>query len=410
TLRPLHEDDEGDHGDGHHQDQDDEPGRERALAAKFEGADDRGRQLRHDACKDDQRDAVADATRGDLLPQPHQKHRAAGERDHGPDAEEPARIGDHAAGALEAHGNAVRLKAREHHREVARVLVHDLAALLALFLELFERGRDRRHQLDDDRRRDVRHDVQRKDRHAVDATAGEHVEHAEDAAGLRAEDLVPGRRIDTGQRDIGAEAVDQQRAEREPDALFELFGLGEGREVEIGGELFCCRDHGLELPFRPPRNVPLGAPTDLYRHQAGCSPASRLGARTVTEPPAFSTAATADLDAPHTVNATLALISPVPSNRTPSLARLSTPAFTKASASTGAPESSLPASIAACTRCRLISFSLSANAPFLKPRLGSRRWSGIWPPSKPLMRTPERAVWPLPPRPPVLPVPEPMPR
>src|SRR5471032_2194417 len=46
----------------------------------------------------------------------------------------------------------------------------------------------------------------------------------------------------------------------------------------------------------------------------------------------------------------------------------------------------------------------------LKPRLGRRRWIGIWPPSKPLMRTPERAVWPLPPRPAVLPLPEPMPR
>src|SRR5271163_1721387 len=46
----------------------------------------------------------------------------------------------------------------------------------------------------------------------------------------------------------------------------------------------------------------------------------------------------------------------------------------------------------------------------VKPRLGSRRCSGIWPPSKPLMRTPERAVWPLPPRPACLPLPEPMPR
>src|SRR3954463_13926745 len=46
----------------------------------------------------------------------------------------------------------------------------------------------------------------------------------------------------------------------------------------------------------------------------------------------------------------------------------------------------------------------------LKPRFGRRRCSGIWPPSKPLMRTPERAVWPLPPRPAVLPLPEPMPR
>src|SRR5206468_11996788 len=33
-----------------------------------------------------------------------------------------------------------------------------------------------------------------------------------------------------------------------------------------------------------------------------------------------------------------------------------------------------------------------------------------WPPSKPLMRTPVRAFWPLTPRPEVLPRPEPMPR
>src|SRR3954452_19668640 len=46
----------------------------------------------------------------------------------------------------------------------------------------------------------------------------------------------------------------------------------------------------------------------------------------------------------------------------------------------------------------------------VKPRFGRRRCSGICPPSKPLMRTPERAVWPLPPRPEVLPLPEPMPR
>ena len=192
ALRPLHEHDEGDHRDCHHQDQDDQPGRERALATEFEGTDDRGGQFRHDAREDDQRDAVADAARGDLLAQPHQKHGAAGERDHGPDAEEPAWIADHAARTFEADRDAVRLKAREQYREVARILVHDLAALLALLLELLERGRDRGHQLDNDRRRNVRHDVQRKDRHAVDATAGEHVEHAEDAAGLRAEDLLPG--------------------------------------------------------------------------------------------------------------------------------------------------------------------------------------------------------------------------
>src|SRR3954462_12537654 len=60
-------------------------------------------------------------------------------------------------------------------------------------------------------------------------------------------------------------------------------------------------------------------------------------------------------------------------------------------------------------RSRLISAN-STRKMFVKPRLGRRRCSGICPPSKPLMRTPERAVWPLPPRPEVLPLPEPMPR
>src|SRR6202171_664158 len=60
-------------------------------------------------------------------------------------------------------------------------------------------------------------------------------------------------------------------------------------------------------------------------------------------------------------------------------------------------------------RSRLISAN-SSRKMLVKPRFGSRRWIGIWPPSKPLMRRPERAVWPLPPRPAVLPLPEPMPR
>ena len=43
----------------------------------------------------------------------------------------------------------------------------------------------------------------------------------------RLEGLGKGFRIDAGQRDVGAEAVDEQRAQREPDALLELLGLGE---------------------------------------------------------------------------------------------------------------------------------------------------------------------------------------
>ena len=101
-------------------------------------------------------------------------------------------IGDDAAGAFKADRYAVGLERGQYHGEIPGVLVHDLAARLAFLLERFERRRDRRHQLNDDRGRDVGHDVERENRHPVDATAGEHVEHAEDAAGLGVEDLFPG--------------------------------------------------------------------------------------------------------------------------------------------------------------------------------------------------------------------------
>src|SRR5689334_16622284 len=107
--------------------------------------------------------------------------------------------------------------------------------------------------------------------------------------------------------------------------------------------------------------------------------------------------------------ASLALSSPRPSSRRPSLARRITPAFTSDSTVTVSLASTSLASTASWSRSRLISAN-STRKMLLKPRFGRRRCNGIWPPSKPLMRTPERAVWPLPPRPDCLPLPEPMPR
>src|SRR5271165_743306 len=53
----------------------------------------------------------------------------------------------------------------------------------------------------------------------------------------------------------------------------------------------------------------------------------------------------------------------------------------------------------------------SLRKMLVNPRLGMRRCSGIWPPSKPrIMRDPLRERWPLCPRVDVLPIPEPMPR
>ena len=190
ALRPLDEHDDGDDDDRQHADAEDQRRRQRALRG-------RARACRRcadgmfgdDAGEDDQRDAVADAARGDLLAEPHQEHRAAGQRDHRREAEEPARIDDDVGRALQADGDAVGLEHGEHHRQVARVLVDDLAALLAFLLQLLERRDDRRHELHDDRGGDVGHDAEREDRHALDGAAGEHVEHAQDAGGLLLEGL-----------------------------------------------------------------------------------------------------------------------------------------------------------------------------------------------------------------------------
>ena len=197
------------------------------------------RQTGDDAGEDDERDAVADAALRDLLAEPHQEQRAADQRDDRGNAEEPARIDDHGAGgalrAFEADGDAVGLEGGEHHRQVARVLVDLLAALLAFLFQGFELRRHRAHQLHDDRCRDVGHDVEREDRHALDGTAREHVEHAEDAGRIGVERLREGRRVDAGQRDERPEAIDDERAQREIDAALQVVGFGEGAKVQIGG-------------------------------------------------------------------------------------------------------------------------------------------------------------------------------
>ena len=57
------------------------------------------------------------------------------------------------------------------------------------------------------------------------------------------ERLREGRRIDAGDRNVGAEPVDDQRDQREPDALVQFLGLREGAEIQVGGELFGGRCH-----------------------------------------------------------------------------------------------------------------------------------------------------------------------
>src|SRR5882757_5484198 len=211
--------------------------------------------------------------------------------------------------------------------------------------------------------------------------------------------------IDAGHRDVGADAEDHERGHGEPQALLELGCLTDRAPVQVGCKLLGSGCHGTSRVTTTTQRRP-NAPRDAVGLQAAS--ATGLGGSS-TLPPAFSTAAIADAEAPATFTSILVLISPLPRRRTPSDAFLNRPAACMAAASIVWPASSFLSSIAFCSEPRLTICQVFWCGG-RKPRLGRRRCNGIWPPSKPLMETPVRDFWPFTPRPAVLPLPEPMPR
>ena len=110
-------------------------------------------------------------------------------------------IGDNAGLPLQADGDAISLERGQHNGEETGRLVDDLAPGLALFLQRFERGKNARQKLNDDRGGDIGHDVQGEDRHALHSAAREHVEELQDALavaveeGAKASGSIPGSGI-----------------------------------------------------------------------------------------------------------------------------------------------------------------------------------------------------------------------
>ena len=112
----------------------------------------------------------------------------------------------------------------------------------------------------------------------------------------------------------------------------------------------------------------------------------------------------ADAENAEAITVSLRSSSPLPRILMPSRVFLMMPASAMAWASTTAPSSKRLS-----TSTLIETYSLAKM--LLKPRFGIRRAKGIWPPSKPIRTLPpERAFWPLWPRPAVLPLPVPAPR
>src|ERR1700680_753337 len=123
-------------------------------------------------------------------------------------------------------------------------------------------------------------------------------------------------------------------------------------------------------------------------------------------PPALVIFSSADLENLCACTVSAILSSPSPRIFTGCLA-LITPALRSTSGVMGA---ECRSSLNAASRSRLTILN-SLRKMLVKPRLGMRRCSGIWPPSKPrIRRIPVRERCPLCPRVEVLPMPDPIPR
>ena len=132
-----------------------------------------------------------------------------------------------------------RLRGREDDREVARVLRDLRVARLALPLQLAEPRDDDGHQLEDDRRRDVRHDPEREQGELRERASREEVEQAEDRAAAAREVVLDRLRVDARRGDPRAEPVDGEHRGREEHALAELRnppGVREPREHLVSAQ------------------------------------------------------------------------------------------------------------------------------------------------------------------------------
>src|ERR1017187_7166813 len=83
---------------------------------------------------------------------------------------------------LQGAGDGGALNDAEHDGQIARVLRNLTPAKFALFLQAFEVWKYHGHQLQDDRRGDVRHDAERENGKPAKIAATEQIEDAEHRA------------------------------------------------------------------------------------------------------------------------------------------------------------------------------------------------------------------------------------
>src|SRR5690606_10980173 len=254
----------------------------------------------------------------------------------------------------------------QHHSAVAGVLGDLATSRVPFLLELLQGGGHRSQQLHDDGRRNVGHDPQGKNTHPLQGAPGEHIEQPQNGALVLIEQVCQLVWIDARHRNMGADTIDHDRQQQKAKASPQL------------------------------------AQTFLTARWQGAW-SSHGDDYSSIFPPAASMASRAPLVTPRPFTVSGRSMVPERKILARRMAALTRPAARRAFRSTTSPATALSSEVRIS--------ALTREIRELKPNLGRRFWRGIWPPSKPgRTRPPERAFWPLWPRPPVLPRPLPMPR
>ena len=124
--------------------------------------------------------------------------------------------------ALQRNSDAQRLDRAQQQGQVAGPLGDLLASQLAFLLQLGQRLIHHRHQLQNDGRRNVRHDAQGEDGQPAQLAAAEQIDEAEEGAAVLVEELRQLVGVDARRGDVSAQPVNRQQPKREQNALAQI--------------------------------------------------------------------------------------------------------------------------------------------------------------------------------------------
>ena len=115
----------------------------------------------------------------------------------------------------------------KHDRQIARVLRDFAAPEFAFFLQLLEVREHYGHQLQDDRRGDVRHDAQRENRQPAQVAAAEQVENAQERARSLLENGFQHAPVDARRGNVRTDAIHRQQRQRKQHPVPQIWDAEE---------------------------------------------------------------------------------------------------------------------------------------------------------------------------------------